>query len=255
MGFARRLGDFLFKCLTFFLVLITVFILVITVLTVTTVDKNERNIMGMRFYIVQTDSMSKSDKNTNVKVHFSAGDIVIIKNVEDTRSLKAGDIIAFISTNGDSYGETVTHMIREVKTNSKGDVIGYVTYGTNTDTNDEALVQPSHVLGVYYRHIPELGNFFAFMKTPKGYLACILAPFMVVIFITIINVVRLAHRYTKEKTEIIDAESAVRAAERRLNEEMLYELRRLNNRPTTPTYEDDSYTSSYGSYNDDDYYY
>lgn len=241
----KKFFNFLLNCISFFLVLATAFIMLITILTVTTVDKNERSIMGVRFYIVQTDSMSKSDKNANMKVHFNAGDVVIIKNVEDARTLRAGDIIAFISTNNDTYGQTVTHMIREVKTNSKGDVIGYVTYGTNTNTNDEALVQPSHVLGVYYRHIPELGNFFAFMKTPKGYLACILAPFMVVIFITIVNVVRLSHKYTREKTEIIDAEAAVRAAERKLNEEMLYELRRLNNQSSP----------YYSSYDDDDYYY
>ena len=81
------------KIVTWLLVAFTVFMMIFTVFTVTTVDKNDRDIFGAKFYIVQTDSMSKSDKNADMDVHFNAGDIIIIKNVKDPRSLQAGDII------------------------------------------------------------------------------------------------------------------------------------------------------------------
>ena len=48
-----------------------------------------------------------------------------------------------------SIGQTITHMIREVKKDQAGKVLGYVTYGTNTGVNDEALAEPEYILGVY----------------------------------------------------------------------------------------------------------
>ena len=149
----KKITTIVFKSVAWLLVAFTVFIMMFTVITVTTVDKNDRDIFGLKFYIVQTGSMSKSELNADMKVHFNAGDIVMIKNVKDPSKLEAGDIIAFISTNENSYGETITHMIREVKRTTDGKLLGYVTFGTNTGVNDEALVEPSYVLGAYTGYI------------------------------------------------------------------------------------------------------
>jgi signal peptidase I len=151
MDTIKKISNIALKVITWLLVAFTVFMTVFTIVTVTTVDKNERSIFGVKFYIVKTDSMSKSDKNADLDVHFDAGDIILIKNIDNSEklTLKAGDIIAFMSTNTESYGETVTHMIREVKTNSEGRFIGYVTYGTNTGVNGEAVVEPEYILGKY----------------------------------------------------------------------------------------------------------
>jgi len=212
------------KIVTWLLVAFTVFMMIFTVFTVTTVDKNDRDIFGAKFYIVQTDSMSKSDKNADMDVHFNAGDIIIIKNVKDPRSLQAGDIIAFISTNSVSYGETVTHMIREVKTTEDGRVLGYVTFGTNTDTNDEALVEPEYILGSYAGKLPQVGNFFAFVKSTPGYIICILVPFLLLILYNGVNVIRLFRRYKREQMEEMQAEKDRLEAERAENQRMMQEL-------------------------------
>ncbi len=224
MGTTKKILNIALKVITWLLVAFTVFMMIFTIVTVTTVDKNERNVFGMKFYIVKTDSMSPSDKNADLDVHFSAGDIVIIKNVKDNSSLKAGDVIAFLSTNSVSYGETVTHMIREVKKNDLGGVMGYVTYGTNTGVNDEALVEPEYVLGKYTGKLPGVGNFFAFVKSTQGYIICILVPFLLLILYNGVNVIRLFRRYKKEQNAIIEAERAEIAAERKQNEEMMMEL-------------------------------
>jgi signal peptidase I len=215
------------KALTLILIAFTVFMMVFTIVSVTTLDKNDRSIFGFKFYIVQTDSMSESDKNQDIDVHFNAGDIILIKNVKSFSSLKAGDIIAFLSTNSVSYGETVTHMIREVQYDSNGRLIGYVTYGTNTGTNDEAIVEPEYVLGTYAGKLPGVGNFFAFVKTTQGYILCILIPFLLLILYNGVNVIRLFRRYKKEQTAAMDAERAKIAEERKQNEEMLRELQAL----------------------------
>lgn len=224
---ASKILNISLKVATWLLVAFTVFMMIFTIFTVSTVDQNDRSVFGIKFYIVQTNSMSKSDKNADMDVHFNAGDIVLIKNVKDPTKLAAGDIIAFMSTNEESYGETVTHMIREVKKTEDGKVLGYVTFGTNTGTNDEALVEPSYILGSYTGKLPGVGNFFAFVKSTPGYIVCILVPFLLLILYNGVNVIRLFRQYKREQTEMLEAEKAEIAAERKQNEEMLRELMAL----------------------------
>ena len=221
---AKKILNIALKVVTWLLVAFTVFMMIFTVFTVTTVDRNERSIFGVKVYIVQTDSMSLSENNKDMDVHFNAGDIVIIKNVDDPRALQAGDIIAFMSTNSVSYGETVTHMIREVKKTEDGKVLGYVTYGTNTGTDDEALVEPEYVLGAYSGKLPGVGNFFAFVKSTPGYIVCILVPFLLLILYNGVNVIRLFRKYKREQMADMQAEKEKLEAERAENQRMMQEL-------------------------------
>ena len=224
MNTTKKILNIAMKVVTWLLVAFTVFMMIFTIVTVTTVDRNDRSIFGVKFYIVQTDSMSKSDLNADLDVHFNAGDIVIIKNVDDPTKLQEGDVIAFMSTNSVSYGETVTHMIREVKTNDEGKVLGYVTYGTNTGTDDEALVEPEYILGSYSGKLPGVGNFFAFVKSTPGYIICILVPFLLLILYNGVNVIRLFRKYRREQMEAMQAERDKIDAERAENQRMMQEL-------------------------------
>lgn len=215
----KKIGGIALKVVTWLLVAFTVFMMVFTVFTVSTVDKNDRGIFGMKFYIVRTDSMSPSENNKDMDVHFSAGDIVLIQSVNDPYSLEEGDVIAFLSQNSVSYNETVTHMIHEVKKDENGNVIGYATYGTNTGEVDEAIVEPEYVIGKYVGKLPGVGNFFAFVKSVPGYIVCILIPFLLLILYNTVNVIRLFRRYKREQTAIMEAEKAELEAERLQNEE------------------------------------
>ena len=221
---AKKMLTILFKVVAWLLVVFTVFMMIFTIFTVMTVDRNDQNLFGIKFYIVQTDSMSLSDNNHYLKVHFSAGDIIIIRDAEDTTAFRPGDIIAFVSTNSDSYGETITHMIREVQKNDSGKVEGYVTYGTNTDTNDEALVEPEYVLGTYSGKIPKAGYLFAFVKSVPGYIVCILIPFLLLILYNGINIIRLSYRHKREQKQALQAEKDQIAADRTQVENMMNQL-------------------------------
>ena len=224
----KKIINIVIKVGTWVLVAFTVFMMLFTIITVSTVDKNDRSIFGVKFYIVQTDSMSWSEKNKDMSVHFNAGDIVLIGNLSDKEKLNldSGDIIAFISTNPESYLETVTHMIRERKYED-GEFVGYVTFGTNTDTDDKTIVEPDYILGKYTGKLPGVGNFFAFVKSTPGYIVCILVPFLLLILYNGANVIRLFRRYKKEQTAIMENERAEIAEERKKTEEMLKELQAL----------------------------
>ena len=199
------------------LVVATVGMMIFTLISVNTFDQANRSIFGYKFFIVRSDSMSKTD--------FDAGDIVFVKNV-DPATLRAGDIISYTSQNNNNFGDTVTHKIRELTTNAYGDP-AFITYGTTTDTNDETPVTYPYVLGKYTGRIPKVGSFFQFLKTTPGYLLCIFVPFLLLILHQGFQCVRLFRRYKKEQMEALRAERAKIEEERRQSMEMIKELQAL----------------------------
>ena len=223
---AKKTLKLITKIGTWILLGFTVFMMIFTIFSVATLDRNDRAIFGTKFYIVQTDSMSKSENNKDLDVHFNAGDIVLIKNLkdEDRSKLDSGDIIAFMSANTDSWGKTITHMIKERKYDANGKFEGYVTFGTNTGAIDEATVEPDYILGQYKGKIPGIGKFFAFMKTTPGYICCILVPFLLVIIYNATNVIVLFRRYKGEQTAAIKEEKAQLEKDREENQRMMAEL-------------------------------
>ena len=224
---AKKVLNITKTVLTCILIAAVVSMMIFTLFSVLTFDRNDRDLFGTRFYIVLTDSMSPSENNKDDKVHFNAGDIVLIKNVDNPTELQDGDIIAFISQNSVSYGETVTHRIRERRLSADGKLLGYVTYGTNTGTNDEALVEPEYVLGTYSGKLPGVGRFFQFLKTTPVYIVCILVPFMLLILWQGANTVKLFRRYKQEQMEDMQAERDQIAKEREESAAMLRELQAL----------------------------
>lgn len=210
-------------------VILAVSMMIFTIVSVTTFNRNDRNLFGYKLYIVNTDSMSATD--------FNAGDLILVKEV-DPRTLKEGDIITFMSQDSNSFGQTITHKIRRLTTDAEGNP-GFVTYGTTTDTDDETVVTYLYILGKYEARIPGLGIFFNFLKTPQGYIVCIFIPFMLLILQQGINCVRLFRRYKSEQMAEMNAEKAKLEEERAQNARMMEELLALkaqleNNTQSTP---------------------
>ena len=223
----KKILNIALKCVTWLLVAFTVVMMIFTIVSTLTFNRNDRSLFGMRFYIVVSDSMSPSENNKDDKIHFNAGDIVLIKNVDDVTALQPGDVIAFVSQNEVSFGETVTHMIRERRTTTDGKLIGYVTYGTNTGDIDKTIVEPEYVIGQYTGKLPKVGYFFQFLKTTPGYIVCILVPFLLLILYQGINTVRLFKRYKREQMEEMQEERAKIDEERKQSADMMRELQLL----------------------------
>lgn len=236
----KKILNIALKVFTYLLVAFTIFMMLFTIITVATVDKNDRNLFGYKFYIVQTDSMSLSEKNPDAEIYFDAGDMIVSKVPKDPMALQPGDVITFMSINTSSYGETITHMIREVRVSDSGRVLGYETYGINTGTSDEALVTPDFVLGVYVAKMPAVGRFFAYVKSVPGYITCILVPFLLLIGYNGANVIRLFRQNKKEQMAEIQAEKDQIEQEREEAKRMMAELMALkaqlsqNAAPATP---------------------
>ena len=198
-------------------VLLAIFMMIFTVISATTFNRNDRDLFGYKMYIVHSDSMAATD--------FDAGSLIFVKEV-DPNTLKEGDIITFLSQDTDHFGETVTHKIRRLTRDAEGNA-GFVTYGTTTNSDDEAIVTFPYVLGKYEGHIPMLGTFFNFLKTTIGYFVCIFTPFMLILIYEGIRFFNLFRRYKKEQMEAMQLEKEKLEAERRENARILEELRAL----------------------------
>lgn len=203
--------------LVWLVVAVAVFMMIFTIFSVNMFDRNDRSIFGIRMYTVLTDSMAATD--------FSAGAIVFMKEV-DPSTLKEGDIISYISQSTESFGEVITHKIRSKTTDAQGNP-GFITYGTTTGVDDEMVITYPYITGKYIGHIPGIGHFFNFLKTPQGYLVCIFIPFALLIIYQGIRVINLFRRYRKEQMAEVEEEKARLAREREENERMLAELQAL----------------------------
>ncbi len=199
------------------MVLLAIMMMIFTVISCTTFNRNDRSLFGFKMYIVNTDSMAKTN--------FNAGSLIFVKEV-DPAALKEGDIITFVSQDTDSFGETITHKIRKLTTDAEGNP-GFITYGTTTDTDDETIVTYPYVLGRYESHISGLGTFFNFLKTTPGYFICIFTPFMLIILYEGLKFFNLFRRYKREQMEEMQAERDKLEAEKAENVKMLEELRAL----------------------------
>ncbi|MBQ8742892.1 MAG: signal peptidase I [Clostridia bacterium] len=203
--------------LVWLVILLAVSMMIFTVISVTTFNRNDRDLFGFKIYIVNSDSMAATD--------FSAGDLIFVKET-DPKTLKAGDIITFMSQDTDSFGEIITHKIRKLTTDAEGNA-GFITYGTTTDTDDETIVTYPYVLGKYQNNIPKLGKFFNFLKTTPGYFVCIFVPFMLIIIYEGVKFFNLFRRYRSEQMADMQAEREKIEEERAANAKMLEELQAL----------------------------
>ena len=205
------------QIMVWLVVLLAVCMMIFTVISVRTFDRNDRKIFGYGVYIVMSDSMSKTD--------FDAGDLVLVKEV-DPQTLAEGDIIAFISRDEESYGQTVTHKIRKIVVNEQGEP-GFLTYGTTTDTDDSVIVTYSDILGQYQFRIPKMGNFFHFLKSIPGYIICILLPFLILLIYQGVQSVGLFRKYRAEQLDDLKQERAEMERERAEHAKVLAELKAL----------------------------
>lgn len=202
-------------------VIVAVSMMIFTVVSVNTFDRNDRSIFGYKLYIVNSDSMSKTD--------FDAGDLIFVKNISNPDELNEGDIITYISQDTESFGETVTHKIRRATVDTEGNK-GFVTYGTTTDVDDAIIVTYPFIMGKYKSHIPRVGTFFNFLKTPQGYIVCIFVPFALLIIYQGINCIILFRRYKTEQRKELEKQKADIEAQRSENAKMLAELQALKAR-------------------------
>ncbi len=228
MNNAKKILNTVSSIFVWALVVFAICMTIFTVFSVTTFDKTNRSVFGFHFFVVMSDSMSASDLN--------AGDIAIVKEVSDPSTLKEGDIISYTSTSSESFGETITHMIRKKTTDKNGNP-AFVTFGTTTNTDDRQLVTYPYVIGKCVARFAKIGTFFQFLKTMPGYVLCILLPFLIIILYRGFVTIDLFRKYKKEQEEEMNEERKQIDEERKQTLAMMQEIQALREQLANQTKE------------------
>lgn len=188
----KSLGRKILDIVGYVLMALSILVMIFTISTSVGHGKrnDDKSIFGFRTYTVLTDSMEDT---------FKAGDIIVVKRVENPDELEAGDIITFISQNPDSLDKIITHKIKE-----KAIIDGcpsFITYGTTTGDIDDKPVAYNYVLGEYKFKISKAGHFVEFLKSVPGYIVCIFCPFCFLLILQGVSVVRAYKAYKAEQNE------------------------------------------------------
>ena len=112
------------------IILIAAFLVTIMIFS-STKNNGIASLFGMMPMSVQSDSMAPT---------FKAGDMILVKKIDDMYTLQKDDVITFY-TIIDSARVLNTHRIVEISDNNG--TISYITRGDNNPIDDEIPVYPS----------------------------------------------------------------------------------------------------------------
>ena len=169
-------------------------------------EKGQANVFGYTVNSVQTDSM---------KGAINEGDLIVSKLVtaknrdEMVSELQEGKIVSFYDNVREGHEILITHRIVEVRTT--GSVPVYVTWGDNRESAPapDVPITINEIESVYVFKIPFLGGFIDFLKTPFGFIICLVIPLLAFIAYQAYKLVTLYLR--AKKLEL--AEEAAAASE------------------------------------------
>lgn len=128
-------------------------------------------------YVIITQSMVPT---------IMVNDAVLVKR-STSDELDIGDVITFKSSDQRYQGLTITHRIVGAQMLSNGDIV-YRTKGDNNRIEDASLVVENSIYGRVILKLPKFGYIQQFLKTPIGFLLCIMLPIILIIAMNYQNV-------------------------------------------------------------------
>lgn len=195
MKILKRIGSIVLDIL---IVIVFIVSTLVVIATVTAKRENgQANVFGYTINSVQTESMKGS---------IDAGDLVISKVITDANRkdvvLKEGDIVSFYQDFDKNQKILITHRIINIR-DAAGTKI-YTTQGDNREisTAPDAPMTIHEIEMVYVFKIPFLGNFIDFLKTPLGFIICLVLPLLAFIAFQAYKLITLYLR--AKKLELVE---------------------------------------------------
>ena len=193
-------------------VLIVIVFIVSTLVVIATVtakrENGQANVFGYTVNSVQTDSMKGS---------IDEGDLVVSKVITDANReeivLEKGNIISFYTELEDETKILITHRIVEIE--EIGGTLVYTTWGDNRESAPapDAPLTIYEIQSVYQFKIPFAGKFIDFLRTPLGFIVCLVVPLLAFIAFQAYKLISL---YLKaKKLELVEeANNASKSAQK-----------------------------------------
>lgn len=123
--------------------MLLIFIIISATMLRAKASGKQPSILGNKFFIVLTGSMSPTIK---------VGDLVVVKDI-NPEDISADDVITFGST---SSANITTHRVKEVL--NEGGNISYITQGDANNVEDPMPVESEVVLGKVSKVVPKAGT-------------------------------------------------------------------------------------------------
>jgi signal peptidase len=120
----------------------------------------------------------------SMEPELEVGSLVVTRPVPP-EMIKVGDVITFRQATANN--ELASHRVIGIFKNSP---ICFETKGDANDKADPVKVPARDLVGKICLHIPMMGFFVEFLKTPTGFLFGVVIPGLIVTFLYCINVVR-----------------------------------------------------------------
>lgn len=130
----------------------------------------------------------------NNMTDFDGNDLIVMHEQDSYDELEAGDIICYWYSDG-----VVIERISRVWSDESG-----VRYSTKADTaelSNPSKVTPNQIIGVYHRHIDDIGTFVLFMQTRLGILVCVVLPIFIICLAFVIVDKKRYHDLVKQMQE------------------------------------------------------
>lgn len=171
MKILKKIGSIALDAL---IVMIFIISLLVVVASITANRQNgQANVFGYTVNSVQTDSMAPS---------INAGDLVVSKLITaDNKAeivLEKGQIVSFYDELENGMPILITHRIDDIK--DEGGTLIYTTWGDNrvsAPIPDDPMTI-NEIQSVCLFRIPFAGRFIDFLKTPLGFILCLVLPLL-----------------------------------------------------------------------------
>lgn len=152
------------------IILIAAFLVTIMIFS-STKNNGIASLFGVMPMSVQSDSMAPT---------FMAGDMILVKKIDDMYTLQKDDVITFY-TIIDSKRVLNTHRIVEVKDDDGSR--SYITRGDNNPVDDEIPVYPSDIVGKWNgKKVKGGGKVLDFLRSKTGFFICVVIPMAIFFF-------------------------------------------------------------------------
>lgn len=154
-------------------ILIVIVFIISTLVVVASITANrtggQPSVMGYVISSVQTGSMQGT---------INEGDLVVGKLIDANTEIKEGDIISYYEYYGGKQ-IVITHRVVDIMEHPTDP--GYITKGDNEKYEDEIVKSRDDIQSVYKFRIPFVGKFIDFLKTPFGFIICLVIPLLIFI--------------------------------------------------------------------------
>ncbi len=181
------------RMLTIIGIVLCVILIPMLIINCTLIVKNLINsdevptMFGVAPMVVQTGSMEPT---------IMTGDMIFSKVIAP-EDVKVDDIISFYDPAVTREKQVLTHRVKAIDPKTGA----FTTMGDANDKEDNMLVPPENLIGIYKTRIPVVGDIAMFMKSTTGFIVCVVLPIALLLLYDFIR------RKTYEKENAADTEA------------------------------------------------